>query len=156
MFTSSAVTPPVTTASQRDQDNGQILAATVDFLALSVVPILPHGPVPHAAMAVDTADRIFGPGAAADDVVHEVAMAPQAVVLQNLAVVRLDHHRFVEKRLAVRVIGLRGCNVKPIEWWYPLEAFAMYFAGMRAGRGSRCRSRPHGAVLCATNRTGRS
>src|SRR5262249_58806399 len=65
-------------------------------------------PVAGAAVAVDAADRAAVPGAAADDVVHELAVAAQAVVLQDAAVSGLDADRLLEDELRARLVGVRG------------------------------------------------
>jgi hypothetical protein len=52
--------------------------------------------MPNAAMAVNAADGVFSGGAAADDVVDEIAVTPQAVFLEIRGVAGRDHDRLVE------------------------------------------------------------
>jgi hypothetical protein len=73
--------------------------------------------VPHGEVAVHAADGVVVPGAAAHDVVDEVPVAAQAVVLEDLAVGRLDLDRLVEDRPRAGASGAGGWKVKPMEWW---------------------------------------
>ena len=65
-----------------------------------------RGSVPDGIVAVHAADGIGIGGAARDDVVDHAGVATQAGVLQDLRVVRLDHHGLVEvlEREALRVV----------------------------------------------------
>src|SRR4051812_26330717 len=63
--------------------------------------------VAGAAVAVNAADGVLGVGAAADDVVDELAVAAHAIVLQDLAVLRLDADRLFEDELRARRVRAR-------------------------------------------------
>ena len=61
--------------------------------------------VADVAMAMHTADGVVAPSAAADEFMDKIAMAAEAVVLEDLAVARLDHDRFVRR--------IRCCRDRP-------------------------------------------
>src|SRR3954463_457017 len=63
--------------------------------------------MPRAPMAMDAADGIVVPGAAPDDLVHELAVAAQAVVLEDLAVLGLDADGLFEDQLRAGLVGPR-------------------------------------------------
>src|SRR5450759_3525239 len=65
-----------------------------------------RGSVPDGIVAMHATDGVGVGGAARDDVVTQPPVAAQAGLLQDLRVVRLDHHGLVEvlEREALRVV----------------------------------------------------
>src|SRR6476660_6315443 len=84
--------------------------------------------VPDAAVAMDAAPVVFCSRAGDQGVVNEVAMAAQAVVLQDLRVARLDQDRFVEVLqgeplgVVVAVQGLREVLADRLVWQVAIHA----------------------------------